>query len=505
MNKFLKKIAPYIAAGLTLFSTLNYAQSKVPINMRLVEKGTNTGIVKGEKILVYTPKGTDTLTTQDNGYIQGLVTDVKEDNTATTTQKTVWIKPNDTVQNTEDVLSATIYNILGQKETDVTNDVKAGNKLHLNLATAIHFLYIVEKDDHYAIKLFINGNQYEGGSQHKKNITINNPNKLYKTLETTVIDSIRSIESDKIVGEKILTNYTTNQNPINIGNIEVTVKMLREITAYGVDADSGKTAQPLIDADVWVGTRDLSKAKYYGKTGTNGKITLRTPKNGQDTLFIQANGYHQRNKLINNNGTNITEYAITDKIDIDFFNYVYLGNNEQYKLRNPDDKWNHTLPFYLVNPVNETHKQYAIDAVEQGIQRFTGGKYTGIITTDSTKAYGKIRWKMGSGNGAITLYHNSNDWSKIDSVDIEIVPITDPTFNPYAKDAINKEINNSLYDQIDILTSNVPQSWKVSKQYQGNDQVFQSDTPQWDVDNGVVAGKLPQGYIINVIHQPRPQ
>jgi hypothetical protein len=47
-------------------SLLTHAQSKIQVTMQLVEKGTTNGIPAGEKVVVFTPKGTDSLNTKEN-------------------------------------------------------------------------------------------------------------------------------------------------------------------------------------------------------------------------------------------------------------------------------------------------------------------------------------------------------------------------------------------------------------------------------------------------------
>ena len=77
-------------------------------------------------------------------------------------------------------------------------------------------------------------------------------------------------------------------------------------------------------------------------------------------------------------------------------------------------------------------------------------------------------------------------------------------------DATKKEVTNALFNQRDIISTNVPVSWKQSKWYNAIDKgnYIAPNFPEWtewDLSFGRIAGKLPQGYKVNVIHKPNPQ
>lgn len=491
-----------------LISSLTQAQTKIPITMRLVEKGTTTGITAGEKVVFYTPKGNDTLITTIGGNVGGSVTDIKEPETTSST--TVRITKEGRLEGTEKVKNAKLFNILGQQLSDITQQLKLGKKILLqNLAAGIYFINIEEDNgERYTLKFLQQEGLVYGSSVYNKVMPTQITNRLTKTTLATVIDSIVVIDSYNVTRTKF-DGLTTSANPINLGTKEVAGKVTLNIIAYGVDADSGKAPYALPNADVWTGTRDLSKAKYKGKTDLNGTLELRTRKGYADTLFIQASGHHQRNLLVNT-GTdkNITEYAITDKVDIDFHNYVFHGNF--WPLAKPDKKYGNNPTFQIINPIDTLWEQYTKDAIEKQIAIYTGGIMHGTQTT--TNPYTEIGWKSIGGFGIIATNTNATQ-DTIYSSKIWFLNISNPTNEQYKKDmnaTTKKEIANALFSQNDIGSTNVPISWKQSKWYQGIDKgdyipVNYPEWTEWDLSFGRIAGKLPQGYTVNAIHKPNPQ
>ncbi len=420
---------------LSVTSLLIPAQTKIPITLRLVEKGTTTGIPKGEKIVFYTPKGTDTLLTTTGGNVGGSVTDVKGTE-ATANKAIVRITREGRFEGVDNIKQAKLYNILGEEIADLTKTALLGKNIPLqNLAAGIYLISIEEQSgDKYALKLFQQNGLVYGSSVHSKVVVVSAPNKLLKTSGATVVDSIVVLDSYNVARTRF-DGFTSTASFIDIGTRQVTGKVSLNIIAYGVDADSGKAPYRLSSADVWTGTRDLSAATYKGKTDANGTLLLRTRKGYTDTLFIQAAGHHQRNLLVNT-GTDksITEYAITDKIDIDFYNLVYLRNNKSYPGAKPSDKWGSTVPFYLKNSPSDMWTNYVTKAIAK-ISETTGGKYIGEITTDSTKAYGEITWKIYDGMGGI-YFNRGQTYGDIESVEI--------TFNPVDGTMCNASDENGI-------------------------------------------------------------
>lgn len=500
---FLKWIVP----GAMLWCATISGQPKAIVNGRVLIEGQPAGA--NEKVILYNKKGNDTLKTITGGIISGTTTDVEEKNNQTI-NKTVWINSSGRIENITNLSWAKLFDITGREIADVTERIKNKDKIiPQNIATAIYFVQIQEEETKpYTIKFLFNNGQISAASQHNKTISAT-AKPLYKTLDVTVIDSIRVLESENIVG-KTFPGLTTTQGTINLGNLNVQGKVTLNLLMYAVNADSGKANTFLANADVWLGTRNQSKAKYSGKTAINGQIAMRLPKGIIDTLFIKAQGYNERSLIIYNTASdfNITEYAITDKIDIDFFNWVFLGNDAKYPLKNPNSKYGAILPFYRDTPLDATWEKYVKETAEQEIARYSGGKFSGRIEPDSAQAYTKIGWRMQSGLGEFIRTMNPVNNSILDRIQVYFIRLSEPN-DPLVEKAIKtvtkKEMINAVFGQYDILyTTTVPNSWKQSKWYFGLDANTYYNGPdwnEWDLSNGRVAGKLPRGYIINAVHK----
>jgi hypothetical protein len=140
---------------IVITTLLTGAQTKIPINMCLVEKGTANGISAGEKVIVYNKKGNETLEILANGYINGFTTNVK--NTTTTAQTTIWVTPQVEIKNAGRIKQAKLFNILGEEVKQVIADRLNTEKIIplINLATEIYYLQIVEESgENYTLKLF---------------------------------------------------------------------------------------------------------------------------------------------------------------------------------------------------------------------------------------------------------------------------------------------------------------------------------------------------------------
>jgi len=289
--------------------------------MRLVEQGTTNGIVAGEKVVVYTPKGIDTLTTQDNGFINGLITDVKK-NAVTANHAIVWITPSGQLTNADNIKSAKIYNSLGQ---EVRNILPSQNIIK-NLAAGIYYLNIIEVNkESYTLKfIMLENGKISGTTQHLRSVTAVKPGSLSKTSATTVIDSILTIDSYNIVGTKLLASYSTTQNPVAFGNFQVIVKTDAKITVQNVETKTN-------DAP--------SKITINGKeyNSANGIFNLRIPKEKQCSITARLlkkdgtiNSYKRTtiiNTKVNTNDTlNVVSYYLYDPKTKKIVDSLYVGN-----------------------------------------------------------------------------------------------------------------------------------------------------------------------------------
>ena len=428
--------------------------------------------------------------------------------------------------------------ILGQHETLYDGEMSSGNNnIHIDMNNYAAGIYIIATEIDgklYAKKFFWNKEtcQYLTGEQ-----TLNQTNthkkytdkSLQKTNSTLTLDSIivKGENVEDLVDHQIVTGKRTIPYDIEIagntdlGDIEVGWEYMNLTgTLYGVDADPLHAPERLSGAQIWLGER----REGYTTTDENGNFHMILKRvDNIDTLYAKKQGYTPRSLWILpedgpeiipvprlNKDQNMKEYMITDAVDIDFFNFVYLRSNEGYPLPKPNEKYADTLTFYLVNPPGQKYINYTKDAIENGIKLFSGGKYSGKIIDDSTKAYGKIRWDNTiQGIGQIALYGPSSTRPIIDSVEITLEPLSDTDTSwwvePAMSEVTKKEVGNSIYAQGDIkLPDNVPESWKQSMWYQGVDQILQPNWVPWDINYGVIAGKLPRGYIINAKRNPDP-
>ena len=514
---FLKSLATAVLATYCTIASTISGQTKTPVTGRVLIDGIAAG--KGETVILYNKKGNDTLKTAFDGYINGTTTDIPKTK-QTEVEQTVWItQPEGAVKNIGEIVDARIYSAATKEEiSDITKELNKTGTIPKNMASAVYLLKVTEKESTYLLKYVLIEGNIIGTSQHKKTIKqqTETPQPLYKTLDITVIDSIKVLESDNIV-EKTFPG-TTSTGTINLGDLNVQGKVTINLTAYGVEKDSGKVATKLENYIAWVGRRDKNSSQ--NKFATNGIV--RIPKGtSKDTLFIEHEGYHQRNLLIRNDiNQNITEYLITDKIDIDFFETVFLRNSNYYPLAMPDKKFGRDLPIWIGQAPDAIWADYAKDAVEKEIARYTGGIFTGHVNSDSNNVYTKKKWDNIPTIGMIIT--NTNPIDNILSSQIYYKNVSNPTNEQWKEDTHNatkKETTNAIFDQVDIFTTNVPISWKQSKWYNASDSYLYRKTEwtDWDLNCGRVAAKLTleriegrlnnglSGYLINVIHNPKPQ
>ncbi len=299
-----------------------------------------------------------------------------------------------------------------------------------------------------------------------------------------------------------------------IETIQMVAATFINVTAYGVTADSGVAPALLQNARVWIGTRNYGDSgNYVSSTNANGMATIKLPLMASvDTLFIEAAGYWQRNRLINRlTDISITDYCITNTIDLYFFETVFLADHTGSPMVNPDTGFGRVLPFYIGIPPDTMWTNYVTDAIENQIGRYSGGKFKGVITTDSTKAYGTFNWVYPY--AAIGTTWLNIDYLK-DPTTIKNVEITfltnvkrnDPAAEPEISEVTKKETANSLFDQGDLFgPTTVDSTWKRSMWYAGTDRQIKTNFEPIDLTAGIIAGKLPWRYLINVIHKPYPQ
>jgi hypothetical protein len=521
------KFIPSVIMLILMFSAA-YAQTEQLYNAlprvegRFVEKGTNQGLA-GLTVELYcnNNKTPDITTTNSNGEINKEVTDVETETTTETIGTITATTPNGKITGINNIDNAIIYNPIAQKAENITTEIQKGNTLaqiikENNLANGIYFIKAKEGTKIYDLKIIYIDGQILGANTipitQKKIIK-----KFPKNTGTTTLDSVIAYSNN--VAKTVFKNFQPFQDSINIGTKELELQgyTYHTITTYGVDSDSGTTTKIIPNAKLKI-RRHYSindTTTYYGTTNAEGYGIIRTklPGTTADTLYIEKKGYTLRTEFIDTRtNTNTKTYSITDSVDIYFFETVFLRNNEVYPLAKPDSSFGDTLTFWgIENAPNQMWYDYTKDAIENGIAKFTGGKCHGKIVSDSTGVYGKILWDPNIiGNGEIGIYRKPGDWSTIQHVEIKFMPFTDPFpwVEPAIADVTKKEIGNAVYGQGDIQTPNVPESWQHESMWYNPltapTEVHPNWT-QWDINFGVIAGKLPQGYIINVIHNPRPQ
>ena len=403
-----------------------------------------------------------------------------------------------------------LFNTLGQEilaKDELSSTIELDTK---NLSSGTYYVRLnIDGQERTTVLGIVNGRLtgYKPMAQIPITKTVTGNSPLGK-IEGATIDSIVFSQRDIYPLTKIKPAITGT----TIETIQVVSATYITVTAYGVNADSGVAPSLLQNAKVWIGTRNQSdQGNYIGSTDVTGKVTLRLPKTtSTDTLFIDAAGYSQRNILIDRlQNKTITEYNITDKVDLYFFETVFLLNG-QVPLAKPDPRFGKILPFYVSNPLDTMWARYVKNTIEQEIARFSGGEYTGTEIADSAQAYTSIGWMSFNATGAINDYKDWGDLSTILTCHIDFINISNPTFEDAVSDVTKKEICNAIYGQYDIAnrdTTKIPNAWKVSKWYQGGDGWTYYPGPSWtawDLSAGRIAGKLPRGYRANAIHNPNP-
>jgi hypothetical protein len=510
------KFIPSVIMLILMFSAA-YAQTELPrVEGRFVELGTNTGL-SGQTVELYcnNNKTPDITTTNSNGEINKEVTDVNEETIETKTIE-IYIKPSGKIEGINNIDKAVLYNSNGEKVKDITEELQKGKSLtDINIASGIYFLQLQEGKNIYNIKFIKLDGEILGSNKIPITTKTIHKKTFPKVAGYTTLDSVIAYSKD--VNRTTFKNFQPFTDSTNIGTLQLELLgyTYHTITTYGVDSDSGTTAQLLTDALIWVGTRDKNNPQNYTSiTDSTGKGIIRTPLPGisKDTLFIEAKNYHQRNSLINTRyDNNITEYLITNNIDLYLFETVFFANG-QVPLAKPDPKYGNTLPFrYLQTPLDNMWDAYVRNTVTKELARYSGGEYTGIMTNDTTNTYTTIGWHNSQSSGEITMDINFPYNNIIWNAQIYFINISDPTFESQISNVTKKEICNALYHQSDFYnkdTTKIPTAWKKSKFYIGLDAHLYKDLWSWsaeDLAQGRIAGKLPRGYIINVIHKPSPR
>ena len=290
----LKKITIGVLAIYLGITTALSGQSKAQVTGRVLIDGQPAG--QNEKVVLYNKKGNDTLKTAIDGYINGTTTDIEKE-TPQTIEKTVWIKPNDALQNANNIESAIIHDGIGRKVLDVTKQTQNNERFPTqNLARAVYFLQIIEKNDNYTLKLIIDRANYTGFTQHKKIVIqqTKTTKPLYKTLDITIIDSIKVLEIENII-EATFPGFSTTSNMINLENINVQGK--REVNLIVQDNDIAQNTPAIITVN----------GKTYNSN--NGILTIKIP--SKTYPAITARAIKKDGKTINGYKRTIREWINT--------------------------------------------------------------------------------------------------------------------------------------------------------------------------------------------------
>jgi len=299
---------------LTVFlAAQSYAQ--VTLTMRLVERGTTNGIPPGEKVVIFTPKSIDTLVTQQDGYINGYLTDVKGEQATTTAQATTWITPQGEITNAGKITSAKLYNALGEEIADITVKLQVAVQ---HLANAPYFIQLTTPAETYTLKFVNKNGMIVGATQHRTEFAVQS--KLAKTAEEVVIDSVTTIESDNIVGKKLLARYSTNATPINLGNREVQVKTDANIVVENIETKKSEEQTTLT----------INGITYNSQNGT---FNIRVPKENEYLMTAQffktdgtKNSYKRTTTGTLTDTLDVVSYRLYDPKTKEEIDSLYEGN-----------------------------------------------------------------------------------------------------------------------------------------------------------------------------------
>ncbi|MDZ7721741.1 MAG: hypothetical protein U5R06_02665 [candidate division KSB1 bacterium] len=240
-----------------------------------------------------------------------------------------------------------------------------------------------------------------------------------------------------------------------------------------------------------------------------GRYELNFSSGVDDTLFVDADGFWQRNKIVDaSSDMNLDNYSIDDVLPIDFFNYVALRRDDMYGLKKPSSEFGGELGFYIKGDFpEERYRNIITSAIEDTFNTLYKGHYKAFITDDSTNAWASVEFKdRAAYAGAVSFVHDPNDYTILKGAKIEFLKGMHPIF---VEITTNKEIPN-IFDIGDIIPQSIdinkiPKMWKYSDYYQGSD--YPTDKPLdgriQDIDENLyrISLFLPKDYRINTIHK----
>ncbi len=403
MNAFLKKIAPYVAAGWLFAQSIISGQN---ITGRVIEKETNNNPIPNARIEIYSNniKTPDITTTNNNGEFNTTLTDIQNE---TQTVKVGAYSAYNQLHLT-DIINGngkiTIYNIIGQKIEEQKIKGNGIQEIHIplkNIASGIYLYAIEDEKGIHQPQKFINTEGYITPGKTPINTYLTTPNdikRIKKIAGTWQIDSI------KVSGANIEDTITKNYPPqtgtnYNVGTIYTEGK--NTITGHLYDLDTKFTTK-----------KGITGAKIYLKStpeksalsDNNGNYTLKTANSGTDTLIIEDTTYYNWKHPINiqqgkNNTTAFNDNTGTPMIQ----RYTDPDNKEDeieftQKITDIKSKWldnptyinttprfkNKTILVYL-NRKNAPNSWYP-DSAYAGFKHIENDQLKFEETTDSTAA-----------------------------------------------------------------------------------------------------------------------
>lgn len=309
------------------------------ITGRFVEIGTNTGIPKGETVLIYTPKKVDTLKTLEDGYINGKITDVQH-----VTQLTqLKIYPSAAklfVDGLTEPTEATITDILGRQTKFNYN--KSGIDF-TKFASGFYGLTLQGKNTFVQTGLILIDGRINVSTKRtiKYAPQLVGSGTLAKT-SSVVVDSIVVLESEIVTRTKF-PGFTSNNNSGNIGTKEVGLKVTLSGIARGVHPDSTRAyILPNAMVNVWelLGNDDFvldmmkrGKLVATGMTDKNGLYSVKVPYNYNPNKFYTKTLYyavevvaakHNKKRIVIAENHAIRSNPLA-------YNHIYEGKKSEYK------------------------------------------------------------------------------------------------------------------------------------------------------------------------------
>ncbi|MBN1349214.1 T9SS type A sorting domain-containing protein [candidate division KSB1 bacterium] len=400
-------------------------------------------------------------------------------------------------------VSYKLYNILGQEVMSGMGRLQPGHyRLLLDglntLAKGVYILNIATQDNSQSIKMV---NLGSGGQPFALIPKIMSSSNLYPSSQSNILKTTQQ-NLDNLSLRVSKQYYHQQEQAIASDTTYFALERSHILISgfvYAVDTSrTGSDLIPVADADVWLGSRNMEDADNIRTTSQpDGSFEIYIRRiAGIDTLHAMSEGWNVWNRIVDLTAdTTLNAYLLDSLIDLRFLSWVYFAN-DNLPIKMPIPELNKILSFHLSNPPNDAHRDTMISVIQTGLAAYTKGRYNGIVK--DSDFYGLIDWRTTMGGYGTTYTHFiDKDWSLADSVNISIyTALGNPTL---IRNVQLKEVMNTVFFRADIKRDDCPESWKLSKFYQGIDQTLKPEVPEYDTLYGIVLSKLPRDYRINSI------